>query len=117
MQRRPYRSYSTEFKLSVVQAYLNGEGGLKAIARQFGIDHPLLIKWVRKFELGELTEELAQAEKVRDYEAKIASLERKIGQLGMEVDLLKQGARTQLSGELPSIVSGPPASPSPKDAA
>jgi transposase len=50
MQRRPYRSYSTEFKLSVVQAYLNGEGGLKAIARQFGIDHPLLIKWIRKFE-------------------------------------------------------------------
>lgn len=49
MQRRPYRSYSTEFKLSAVQAYLNGEGGLKAIARQFGIDHPLLIKWVRKF--------------------------------------------------------------------
>ena len=54
MERRPYRYYSTEFKLTVVQAYLNGEGGLKAIARQFGIHHPLLIKWVRKFELGEL---------------------------------------------------------------
>ena len=32
MERRPYRNYSTEFKLTVVQAYLNGEGGLKAIA-------------------------------------------------------------------------------------
>jgi transposase-like protein len=63
MERRPYRYYSTEFKLTVVQAYLNGEGGLKAIARQFDIHHPLLIKWVRKFELGELTEELAQEEK------------------------------------------------------
>jgi transposase-like protein len=49
MPRRSYRSYSTEFKLSVVQAYLNGEGGLKAIAREYGICHPLLIKWVRKF--------------------------------------------------------------------
>ena len=117
MPPRTYRSYSTEFKLSVVQAYLNGEGGLKAIARQFGICHPLVLKWARKFELGELSEELAQADKVRDYEAKIASLERKIGQLVMEVDLLKKGARTLPSGEPLSIVSGPPAFPSPKDAA
>ena len=46
MQRRPHRSYSTEFKLSVVQAYMNSEGGLKAVARQFGPCHPVLIKWV-----------------------------------------------------------------------
>ena len=117
MERRPYRYYSTEFKLTVVQAYLNGEGGLKAIARQFEIHHPLLIKWVRKFELGELTEELAQEEKVRDYEAKIASLERKIGQLVMEVDLLKKGGRARPSAEPASIVSGPPVSLSSKDAA
>ena len=59
MPRRSYRSYSTEFELSAVQAYLNGEGGLKAIARRYGICHPLLILWVRKFERGELNEELA----------------------------------------------------------
>ena len=117
MPQRTYRSYSTEFKISVVQAYLNGGGGLKAIARQHGISHTLLIKWIRKFELGELNEEFARADKVRDYEAKIASLERKIGQLVMEVDLLKKGARTQPSGEPLSIVSGPQASASQKDAA
>ena len=116
MERRPYRNYSTEFKLTVVQAYLNGEGGLKALARQFGIHHPLLIKWIRKFELGELTDEHAQEEKVRDYEAKIASLERKIGQLVMELDLLKKGGRAQTTVAQPLVVSGPSASPSPKDA-
>jgi transposase len=73
--------------------------------------------WARKFERGELNEELAQADKVRDYEAKIAALERKIGQLVMEVDLLKKGARTVPSGEPLSIVSGPQASTSEKDAA
>ena len=114
---RSYRSYSTEFKLSVVHAYLNGEGGLKAIARQYGICHPLLILWTRKFQRGELSEELAEEDKVRDYEAKIATLERKIGQLVMEVDLLKKGGPTLRNGEPLSIVSGPPASPSPKDAA
>ena len=117
MPERTYRSYSTEFKLSVVQAYLNGGGGLKAIARQHSISHTLLIKWIRKFEAGELNEELARADNVRDYEAKIASLERKIGQLVMEVDLLKKGARMQPSGEPLSIVSGPPASRSARDAA
>jgi transposase len=117
MSRRSYRSYSTEFKLSVVHAYLNGEGGFKAIAKQYGICHPLLILWTRKFQRGELNEELAQEDKVRDYEAKIATLERKIGQLVMEVDLLKKRAPTLPNGEPLSIVSGPQASPSQKDAA
>ena len=117
MPERTYRSYSTEFKLSVVQAYLKGGGGLKAIARRHGISHTLLIRWIRKFELGELNEGFAHAEKVRDYEVKIASLERKIGQLVMEVDLLKKGAQIQASDEQLSIVSGPPASQSAKDAA
>jgi transposase len=117
MPARSYRSYSTEFKLSAVHSYLNGEGGLKAIARQFGICHPLLILWTRKFQRGELNEELAQEDRARDYEAKIANLERKIGQLVMEVDLLKKGALTRPNGEPLSIVSGPQASPSQKDAA
>src|SRR3954463_7909733 len=117
MPERTYRSYSTEFKLSVVQAYLNGGGGLKAISRQHDISHTLLIKWIRKFELGELNEEFARTDKMRDYEAKIASLERKIGQLVMEVDLLKKGGRILPSGGTLSVVSGPPASPLPKDTA
>ena len=70
MPELTYRSYSTEFKLSVVQAYLNGGGGLKAIARQHCISHTLLIKWIRKFEAGELNEEMARADNVRDYEAR-----------------------------------------------
>lgn len=117
MPRRSYRSYSIEFKLSAVRAYLNGEGGLKAIAKQYGICHPLLILWARKFQRGELSEELAQEDKARDYEAKIATLERKIGQLVMEVDLLKKRAPTLPNGEPLSIVSGPQASLSQKDAA
>ena len=117
MSRRPYRNYSSEFKLSLVHAYLNGEGGYKAIAKQHGIWGTLLVQWVQKFQRGELTEEIDQADRVRDYEAKIAALERKVGQLVMEVDLLKKRPPTLPNGERLSIVSGPPASASPKDAA
>ena len=92
MATRTHRSYPTEFKLRLVQAYLNGEGGLKAIAKANGIYHTLLLGWVDKFRRGQLTEEEGQAEKVRDYEAQIAALERKVGQLVMEIDLLKKRA-------------------------
>ena len=49
-----------------------------------------------------------------DYEAKIAALERKVGQLTMELDLLKKAPRLRLvsSREHSSIVSSPQAAPS-----
>ena len=37
------RRYSVEFKLQLVRAYLSGEGSLKGIAGQHGINHSLLI--------------------------------------------------------------------------
>lgn len=46
-----------------------------------------------------------------NYEAKIAALERKVGQLIMELDLLKKAPKLRLvsSNENSSIVSGPTA--------
>jgi transposase len=38
--------YSEEFKLSVVQQYLGGVGGFKAIARQHGLCHSVVRRWV-----------------------------------------------------------------------
>ena len=54
---------------------------------------------------------------IAEYETKIAELERKVGQLTMEVDLLKKGARWahQASVESSSVVSGPRPSPSRED--
>ena len=51
---------------------------------------------------------------VAEYEAKIAALERKVGQLTMELDLLKKAPRLRLviGSETSSIVSGPKAAPS-----
>jgi transposase len=38
--------YSEEFKLSVVQQYLAGVGGFKAIAHQHGLCHSMVRRWV-----------------------------------------------------------------------
>jgi transposase len=51
--------------------------------------------------------------RIAEYEGKIAELERKVGQLTMEVDLLKKGALArQPNGDSYSVVSGPKVSPS-----
>ena len=78
----------------------------------------LIRVWIRKYEAGEFTDEVAGAVRTAEYEQKIAELERKVGQLTMEVDLLKKGARLARAGNDAScsIVSGPGPSPSRKEA-
>lgn len=116
MRPTRYRRHSTTFKLELVRSYLNGEGGYKTIARIHDISHALLMLWVEKYQRGDLTEEVEDADNAREYEAKIAALERKIGQLVMELDLLKKRTPTLPSAETLSIVSGPLTVPSGKDA-
>ena len=88
------------------------------MARRYSLSRNLIRLWVRKYEAGDFTDELAAAVGIAEYERKIAELERKVGQLTMEVDLLKKGARLGRAGNdgSYSIVSGPAASPSHEDA-
>jgi transposase-like protein len=99
MSTRRFVRHSTEFKIRLVQSYLAGEGTIKGIARQHGIYHNLFRLWVE------------------EYETQIAALERKVGQLTMEIDILKKlRERTSQSEETPSVISGPAVSPSSKGA-
>jgi len=61
------------------------------LARRYGLSRNLIRLWVRQYEAGEFTDELAEAVRIAEYEHKIAKLERKVGTLTMEVDLLKKG--------------------------
>ncbi len=66
-----------------------------------------------------MTEEIHLQEQVAEYEAKIASLERKVGQLAMELDVMKKRVLVppRPPGVPRSIISGPGAFPSAEDAA
>lgn len=117
MEKRRNRRHSAELKLRLVQAYLNGEGSFKSLSKAHDISHALLMLWVDKFRRGELTEEEDQGEKIREYEVKIAALERKVGQLTMEIDLLKKLQQTRpQQNATPFVISGPLDFPSSKDA-
>jgi|SRR5262249_16813590 len=108
-----HRSFSSEFKRQISREFLEGRAGMHELARRYSLSRNLIRLWVRKYEAGEFTDELAVAVRVAEYERKIAELERKVGQLTMEVDLLKKTARlgSRESDANYSIVSGPEPSP------
>ena len=95
------------------------QGSVRKIATRHGVPHSLLAIWIRKYEAGELAEEVYLQEQVSEYEARIGALERKIGQLTMELDVMKKRALIRPSDQSarPSIISGPGACPSDEDVA
>jgi transposase len=82
---------------------------MREMARQHSLSRNLIRLWIEKYEEGQLTDEVVDSARIAEYEAKIAALERKVGQLTMEVDLLKKSARRDQrpNGQNYSIVSGP----------
>lgn len=112
-----HRTHSTEFKRQIVQEFLGGET-LHGLARRHAISRNLIRIWVEKYEAGALDEDIAAADLLQQYEARIAALERLIGKLSLENDLLKGASKnaTQPKSELVSVIAGPVVSPSRKDA-
>ena len=66
-------------------------------------------EWIHKYEAGEFDDRHTPTTHEQDLEQRIAALERKVGQLTMENELLKKGAQRSalLRSERSSIVSGP----------
>ena len=86
-----YRTYTIAFKRQLVEEHLSGGAGLSELARRHDLSRELLRTWAKKHEAGELADGRPVTPDRRADEAKIAGLERKVGQLTMELDLLKRG--------------------------
>lgn len=86
---KTYRRFNTEFKLGVVEAYLAGEGCLKGLATNAGVDHSLVHYWLKKYHAGELSLD-SQREEASVEDA--AALERKVGRLTIELNMQKRGS-------------------------
>jgi transposase len=86
-----HRSFGSEFKRQIAKEFIDGRPGLHELARRHSLSRNLIRLWIRKYEAGEFNDELAEAVHAAEYEHKIAELERKVGQLTMEVDRSKKG--------------------------
>jgi len=87
--------------------------GRRDAQRTHHISANLIHIWLTQFDRGELTSEEAKASVIAEYETRIAALERKVGQLTMELDLVKKTPRAPngIDGRKSFIVTGPEAAP------
>jgi transposase len=112
-----HRSHSIEFKRQVAQEFIAGET-LHALSKRHDISRQLIRIWVQKYEAGALDEDAQAADLIQEYEAKIAALERMVGRQALEIEFLKGALRNapRPRSATTSVIVGPGASPSQKDA-
>ena len=112
-----HRSHSVEFKRQVAQEFLAGET-LHGLAKRHDISWNLIRVWVEKYEAGAFDDDVQAADLVQAYEARIAALERLVGKQALELEFLKGAQRFGLPPRSApmSVITGPMASPSRKDA-
>jgi len=111
------RSHSVEFKRQVAQEFIAGET-LHGLSKRHDISRQLIRVWVQKYEAGALDEDAQAADLIQEYEAKIAALERMVGRQALEIEFLKGALKNapRPRSATTSVIVGPGASPSQKDA-
>src|SRR5207245_11809254 len=107
------RSHSIEFKRQVAQEFIAGES-LYALSKRHDISRQLNRVCVQKYEAGALDEDAQAADLLKEYEAKIAALERMLGRQALEIEFLRGALRTAPRPRIVNtrVISGPAASPS-----
>jgi transposase len=112
-----HRSHSVAFKRQVAEEFLAGET-LHGLAKRHDICRNLIRVWVAKYEAGAFDDDAKAADLIQAYEARIAALERLVGKQALELEFLKGARRSApaLRSELTSVITGPAACPSQRDA-
>ena len=108
-----HRRHSVEFKRQVVAEYLAGESA-HVLGRRHDLSRNLIRIWVEKADAGQLDQDMVAADLLGTYEARIAALERLVGQQALEIEFLK-GARKNVRPPRSAPMFGtidPPGSPS-----
>lgn len=82
-----HRTHSFEFKRQVAQDYLAGET-LHSLVRRHDLSRNLIHIWVQKHEACAYDNEVVAVDRIEDYEARIAALERLVGRRALEIEFL-----------------------------
>ena len=101
------RRFSNVFKRMVVEESLSGAATQAQLSRQYNISPQLIIRWRKDYTTGKLAHDNDPDLLVRD--VRIRELERMVGKLTMEIELLKKAAAFMEARERESssIATGP----------
>ncbi len=83
------RKFSAEFKAQVAQTVISGQMTQSSAAREHDIGPSLVKKWVEAYSQGHQFADKPTARE-RQLEAEVKKLQAKVGQLVMDIDLLKK---------------------------
>jgi transposase len=109
------KTYTAELREQVVREYLSGSDTTNEISERYGLSSGLLSYWVKRSGREKVPETAEDAHMLR---TRIAELERMVGRLTMENDLLKKFAAytKQQTSERSSIVTARTLAASRRDA-
>ena len=86
-----FKRYDLGFKIKLVTLYLEGRGGLRTLAKEYGLDHTQIRDWVKKYKDGELTEEKGDLRgKIQFRKTTFSGSEEKMQYLLLENEYLKK---------------------------
>jgi transposase len=88
------RRFTAIFKRQVVEELLSETSTLAQLSRRYDISSGLIVHWKKRYEEGGLVEGPSQSEKTLS--ARNAELERMVGRLTMENELLKKAVEYTL---------------------
>jgi transposase len=91
---RNQRSFSLEFKRQVVEELLSGEVGAAQLCRRYNISSSLLYHWKKQYSRGKFNNEPTEEGALKD---RIEKLERLVGKLTLENEVLKKGLQNSVS--------------------
>lgn len=118
MPSRPIRRFTWQFKVQLCSDIRSGVMTRSEAQRKHRLSGQLMTLWLGQFDRGELSQERTEPTLEDERELTIAALQRKVGELTMQVDLLKKTPRPALvrSSDPSSIITGPPVDRSEEDA-
>ena len=88
-----YRSFTQEFKRSIVEQLLSGAAGPAEICRRYNLSSGQLYTWKKQYTKGCLDPEPS---KEAELAARVQELERMLGKAVMESEFLKKALRNSL---------------------
>lgn len=90
------RVFTEEFKKARVKEYEKGEFTVREMSRLFDIQTMVIYRWIRKYSIYYQKKTVvvemkdSSRKKLKDYEKRIADLERALGQKQMKIDFLEK---------------------------
>jgi transposase len=84
--RAPYRRHSAEFKSQLCRDIRSGALGRREAQKKYALSDNLIQLWLAQHDCDQLDPQTADSAQVAIYEERIAALERKVGQLTMELE-------------------------------